>query len=198
MPAGFPGIAFSASVRAEQQRRGSRRQYERVEATRGEDRLGEQESAFVAQRDSFYLATVGESGYPYVQYRGGPKGFLKVLDERTLAYADFAGNRQYVSVGNLARNPRAALILVDYPGRRRLKIYATIEVRDTGDVPGPLAGLADPAYPARVERAMLLRVDGFDWNCPQHIVPRYTEAEVREMNPHYFCSETSPSRSNSR
>lgn len=180
MPDGFPRIAFGASVRAEQERRGSRRQYARLEALRGADRLGERESAFIAQRDSFYIATVGESGYPYVQFRGGPPGFLKVLDERTLAYADFGGNRQYVSVGNLAHNPRAALILVDYAARQRLKIYATAEARDIEAAPQLAAALADPAYPARVERAMLLRVDGLDWNCPQHIVPRYTEAQVGE------------------
>ncbi len=174
----FARIAFTASVRAQQERYGSRRQYERVAAAPAEPTLGAMEIDFISARDSFYIATAGESGYPYVQYRGGPAGFLKVLDPRTLAYADFRGNRQYVSVGNLAHNPCAALILMDYPNRRRLKIFATVEAREAGAAPELVAALAEPGYAARIERAMLLRVDAFDWNCPQHIVPRYTREEA--------------------
>lgn len=179
MPTSFPRIAFTASVRAQQEKHGSRRQYERMEAMRAEDGLTDREVEFISGRDSFYMATAGENGYPYVQFRGGPRGFLKALDAHTLAYADFRGNRQYISVGNLEKNSRAALILMDYANRRRLKIYATIETRDASEAPELIATLADPGYPAVVERAMLLRVDAFDWNCPQHIVPRYTLEEVQ-------------------
>ncbi|TAK87673.1 MAG: pyridoxamine 5'-phosphate oxidase family protein [Betaproteobacteria bacterium] len=179
MPTNFPRIAFTASVKAQQEKHGSRRQYERMEAMRAEDTLTEREAEFISERDSFYMATVGENGYPYVQFRGGPRGFLKVLDAHTLAYADFRGNRQYVSVGNLEKNNRAALILMDYPNRRRLKIYATIEARNAAETPELIATLADPGYPAVVERAMVLHVGAFDWNCPQHIIPRYTLEEMR-------------------
>jgi predicted pyridoxine 5'-phosphate oxidase superfamily flavin-nucleotide-binding protein len=179
MPSNFPRIAFTASVKAQQDKHGSRRQYERMEATRAEDKLTGREIEFISERDSFYMATIGEHGFPYVQFRGGPRGFLKAVDAQTLAYADFRGNRQYVSVGNLETNNRAALILVDYPNRRRLKIYATVKALDAGEAPDLIAKLADPRYAAVVERAMLLHVEAFDWNCPQHITPRYSLDEVQ-------------------
>jgi uncharacterized protein len=179
MPSNFPRIAFTASVKAQQDKHGSRRQYERMEATRAEDKLTGREIEFISERDSFYMATIGEHGFPYVQFRGGPRGFLKTVDAQTLAYADFRGNRQYVSVGNLETNNRAALILVDYPNRRRLKIYATVKALDAGEAPDLIAKLADPRYAAVVERAMLLHVEAFDWNCPQHITPRYSLDEVQ-------------------
>ncbi|WP_371076634.1 MULTISPECIES: pyridoxamine 5'-phosphate oxidase family protein [unclassified Sinorhizobium] len=131
-------------------------------------------------RDSFYMATVSETGWPYVQHRGGPAGFLRVLDERTLAFADFPGNRQYISLGNLSADNRAALILMDYPHRRRLKILARVETKDLRDDAELAERLAMPDYNAKVDRAFLLHIEAFDWNCPQHITPRFTEAEIAD------------------
>jgi uncharacterized protein len=124
------------------------------------------------------MATVSESGWPYVQHRGGPPGFIRVLDERTLAIPDFRGNRQYISTGNLVTNDRAALILMDYPNRRRLKLYAHIEARDLEKDPELATELALPGYRAKVERGLVMHLAAFDWNCPQHIVPRFSEAEL--------------------
>jgi predicted pyridoxine 5'-phosphate oxidase superfamily flavin-nucleotide-binding protein len=182
MAKNFAEIAFTESVKAQQEKYGSRRSYARMEAMARGTELSFAEADFIAERDSFYLSTVGESGYPYVQFRGGPKGFLKVLDQQTLAYADFRGNLQYISVGNLTRNDKAALILMDYAQRRRLKIYARIEVIEAKDAPKLIAQLQDPGYEAKVERAMLLHVEAFDWNCPQHIKQRFTLEEIRELN----------------
>jgi predicted pyridoxine 5'-phosphate oxidase superfamily flavin-nucleotide-binding protein len=178
MAKNFAEIAFTQSVKAQQEKYGSRKSYSRMETLVRGTELSFNEADFIAERDSFYLATVGENGYPYVQFRGGPAGFLKVLDSKTLAYADFRGNMQYISVGNLSRNDKAALILMNYPRRQRLKIYARIEVVEAQDAPELIAQLQDPAYDAKVERAMLLRVEAFDWNCPQHITPRYTLVEI--------------------
>lgn len=172
----FAEIAFTPQVRAEQERRGSRAGYARFEG--GEphhDRLGPDEAGFIGARDSFYMATVGATGWPYVQHRGGPPGFVRVLDERTLGFADFRGNRQYVSLGNLAGDDRAAFFFMDYAHRARLKLLG--RVRPTED-PALLARLALPGHPGRVERGFLVEVAGFDWNCPQHITARFTEAEV--------------------
>lgn len=182
MAKNFAEIAFTDSVKAQQRKYGSRHSYERMERIERGTELSFSEADFIAERDSFYLATAGENGYPYVQFRGGPKGFLKVLDQRTLAYGDFRGNLQYISIGHLAHNDKAALILMDYARRQRLKIYAHIEVIDARDAPELIAQLQDPHYEAQIERAMLLRVTAFDWNCPQHITPRYTLEEVRELN----------------
>ena len=182
MAKNFAEIAFTESVKAQQTKYGSRRSYARMEQmTRGNE-ITENEAEFIAERDGFYLATVGESGFPYVQFRGGPKGFLKVLDAQTLAYADFRGNMQYVSVGNLTRNDKAALILMDYARRQRLKIYARIEVIEAKDNPELIAQLQDASYDAQVERAMVLHLEAFDWNCPQHITERFTIEEIQELN----------------
>lgn len=182
MARNFAEIAFTESVKAQQTKYGSRRSYARMEQmTRGNE-ITENEAEFIAERDGFYLATVGESGFPYVQFRGGPKGFLKVLDAQTLAYADFRGNMQYVSVGNLTRNDKAALILMDYARRQRLKIYARIEVIEAKDNPELIAQLQDASYDAQVERAMVLHLEAFDWNCPQHITERFTIEEIQELN----------------
>jgi uncharacterized protein len=124
------------------------------------------------------MATVSETGWPYVQHRGGPSGFLKVLDDKTLGFADFRGNRQYISVGNIAANDRVALILMDYPNRARLKILAHMSARELAAEPDLAARLAVPGYKAKPERALLLRLETFDWNCSQHIVPRFTLAEI--------------------
>lgn len=175
-------IAFSESIKAEQEKYGSRRQYERVEKIERGTELSFAEADFIGARDSFYLATAGEDGQPYVQFRGGPTGFLKVVDNQTLAYADFRGNLQYISVGNLANNNRAALILMDYANRQRLKIFTRIEIVDATDTPELIAKLHNPEYKAKIERAMVLHVEAFDWNCPQHITPRYTIEEIRAMN----------------
>jgi predicted pyridoxine 5'-phosphate oxidase superfamily flavin-nucleotide-binding protein len=175
----FAELAFTPAVKAAQERHGSRASYERF-AARGpaNDRLGPDEVAFLAERDSFYMATVSETGWPYVQHRGGPAGFVRVLDERTIALADFRGNRQYVSVGNLGGDDRVALIFMDYPRQRRLKVLGRARIVEVADDPALLARLALPGYDARVERAMVIAVEAFDWNCPQHITPRFTEAEV--------------------
>jgi predicted pyridoxine 5'-phosphate oxidase superfamily flavin-nucleotide-binding protein len=178
MAKNFAEIAFKDSVKAQQTKYGSRGSYARMEAMERGTEISSAEADFIVERDSFYLATVRESGYPYVQFRGGPK----VLDPNTLAYADFRGNRQYISVGNLHRNRKAALILMDYANRRRLKIYAHIEVIEAKDAPDLLARVQDMDYEAHVERAMVLHVEAFDWNCPQHITPRYTIEEVRDLN----------------
>lgn len=182
MAKNFAEIAFTENVKEQQTKYGSRRSYAKMEAQERGNKISENEAEFIAERDGFYLATVGESGFPYVQFRGGPKGFLKVLDAKTLAYADFRGNLQYVSVGNLTRNDKAALILMDYARRQRLKIYARIEIVEAKDNPALIAQLQDTSYDAQVERAMLLHVEAFDWNCPQHITPRYTIEEIRELN----------------
>lgn len=175
-------IAFTESVKAEQEKYGSRRQYARAETVRRGTELSFAEADFIAARDSFYLATVNENGFPYVQFRGGAAGFLQVLDATTLGYADFKGNLQYISVGNLTKNNRASLILMDYPNRQRLKIFAKIEVIEAGDAPELILKLENPNYKAKIERAMILKIEAFDWNCPQHITPRYTIEEIREMN----------------
>jgi hypothetical protein len=124
------------------------------------------------------MATVSESGWPYVQHRGGPPGFIRILDDRTLAIPDFRGNRQYISTGNLAADDRAALILMDYPRRRRLKMYAHIEAKDLSGNPELAAKLTLPDYKAKVERGLIIHLAAFDWNCPQHIIPRFSEAEL--------------------
>ena len=175
-------IALTESVKAQQEIYGSRRQYERMEAIQRGTELTIAEADFIAERDSFYLATVGENGQPYVQFRGGAKGFLKVLNSRTLGYADFRGNLQYISVGNLSKDSCAALILMDYANRQRLKIFAKIEVFETKDAPELIAKLESPDYKAKIERAMILNVEAFDWNCPQHITPRFTIEEIQAMN----------------
>jgi predicted pyridoxine 5'-phosphate oxidase superfamily flavin-nucleotide-binding protein len=182
MAKNFAEIAFTESVKAQQEKYGSRHSYARMEKMARGNEISENEAEFIAARDGFYLATVGESGFPYVQFRGGPKGFLKVLDAKTLAYADFRGNLQYVSVGNLTCNDKAALILMDYANRQRLKIYARIEVIEAKDKPELIAQLQDASYDAQVERAMLLHLEAFDWNCPQHITQRFTIEEIRELN----------------
>ncbi len=178
MAGAFLDIAMTPSVRAAQAANGSAGLYDRIGAGNRRDRLGESEVDFIAARDSFYIASVSESGWPYVQHRGGPPGFLKVIDETTLAFADFRGNRQYLTLGNIAADNRVALILVDYPRRRRVKLLARIEARDLAIDPELAAALALPEYRAVAERAFVLHVEAFDWNCPQHITPRFTQAEI--------------------
>ncbi len=179
MARAFADITFTPSVKAAQSRYGSRRVNERIESAKDRaDELTSDEIEFIAARDSFYQATVSETGWPYVQFRGGPTGFLKVINPKTIGYADFRGNVQYVSVGNLNADSRIALILMDYPNRRRLKIWGHARIVHETDEPGVLASLRVEGYKARVERAVIITVAAFDWNCPQHITPRFTEAEV--------------------
>jgi len=178
----FADIAFTPSVKAAQQRDGSRAGYARNFEDGADvfnDRLGEAETDFIAAQRSFYMATVSETGWPYLQHRGGPRGFLKVLDDRTLAFADYAGNRQLISVGNLAGNDRVALILMDYAQRVRLKVLGRLAVRDLAPSDQLAQTLVDPTYRARPQRAMLIRVEGFDWNCPQHIPVRIDAEDVQ-------------------
>jgi uncharacterized protein len=171
-------IAYTPSVKAAQSANGSGEYWASFKGKKENDRLTAAEAEFIATRDSFYMASVSETGWPYVQHRGGPAGFLRVIDEETLACADFRGNRQYISVGNVSANDRVALFLMDYPHRRRLKIYARIEVKDLAGDPTLAERLVMPDYPAKIERAFVLHVEAFSWNCPQHITPRFTEAEV--------------------
>lgn len=178
MAYGFLDALASPAVRAAQDANGSGAAWNDFDGDRAFDRFTENEAAFIAERDSFYLATVSQSGWPYVQHRGGPPGFVKMLDDKTLALPDFAGNRQYISLGNVSEEDRVSLILVDYPRRARLKILARMEAGDLNDEPELAQRLALPGYRARVERALVLRLETFDWNCPQHITPRFTAAQV--------------------
>jgi len=178
MAYGFLDIAATPSVRAAQQANGSGEYWASFKGDRVSDRFTEAEAAFIAERDSFYMATVSESGWPYVQHRGGPPGFICILDDRTLGVADFRGNRQYISTGNLASDDRAALIVTDYANRRRLKIYAQVELKDLAADPELAAKLTLPGYKAKIERGLLMHLAAFDWNCPQHITPRFSEAEL--------------------
>jgi uncharacterized protein len=178
MTYGFLDIASTPSVRAAQAEMGADQFWESFGGDRQMDRFTESEAAFIAERDSFYMATVSETGWPYMQHRGGPAGFLKLVDDRTLAFADYRGNRQYISTGNLAANDRACLFLMDYPRRARLKIYAHVEKLALDADPALAALVHDPDYRGKPERIFRLRLEAFDWNCPQHITPRFTEKEV--------------------
>ncbi len=166
---------FTPVIKALQERYGSRRQYARLEESGvSRDRLGPQESEFIVERDSFYMASIGETGWPYVQHRGGPKGFLKVIDGSTIAFADFRGNKQYISTGNLMKDNRVALIMVDYPGQARLKILGHAEIFSPFS-----SGAKKPRYFTCHEKSP--NPSGtFDWNCPQHITPRFTAEEIQE------------------
>ena len=177
-------IAFTPSVKSAQQQRGSREAYAKLE-TRGswQTEVTTELRQFIAERDSFYFGTATEDGQPYIQHRGGPKGFLKVLDDSTLAFADFAGNAQYISVGNLDENDKAFIFLMDYTNRRRIKVWGT--ARYVEDDQKLFASLADDEYGGRVERAIVFRVHAWDVNCPQHIQPRFTEDELAPMVTEY-------------
>lgn len=176
----FHELAFTDAVRAMQKKQGSAAMYARslTPAAPADDRLGPNEAQFIALRDGFYQATVSATGWPYVQFRGGPRGFLKVLDDKTLGYADYRGNRQYISAGNLAENDRISLILMDYPNSARLKILGRVAISDDPDL---ITRLMDAGYKARPERAVVITVEGFDWNCPQHIPVRLTMEELEPI-----------------
>ncbi len=180
MAKNFASIAFSPAVKAMQEKVGSRGSYARMEKDKYVDGLTESEIAFIAERDHFYMATTGENDFPYIQHRGGPKGFLKILDKKRLGFMDFKGNIQYMSVGNMTANNNIALIMVDYPANARLKIFAKAETIELADNPAlyDLLDLDDCNF--RPERMIVLNIEAYDWNCPQHITPRYTAEEVEE------------------
>ena len=183
----FTKFAFTDSVKEVQEQFGSRKTYARMETSDDSYVLTSKEISFIQSRDSFYMATVGENGWPYVQYRGGPKGFLQVIDPTTLGFADFRGNRQYISVGNMNASHKASLFFMDYPSQKRLKIWAESEVIDTEQDAKLLQNLKMPGYKAHIERLIIFKIQAFDWNCPQHITPRYTteeiSGEIAKLNP---------------
>lgn len=175
----FAQLMFTPAVRDVQAALGSRGAYERLEGRAGASEvLGPDEIEYITARDSFYMATVSETGWPYVQHRGGPAGFVKIIDKRTIGFADYRGNRQYISAGNLTRDDRVSLIMVDYPNRQRLKMIGHARLLDARSDPQMIERLRDDRYAARVERAMVIAIEGFDWNCPQHITPRLTEVDI--------------------
>lgn len=179
----FGEIAFTPAVKREQEKHNSRHLYERGEKS-GDAvaRLTEAEQEFIAERDGFYMATVSETGWPYIQHRGGHKGFLRVIDDRTLAFADLRGNRQYVSTGNLKGDNRVALFLMDYPTQSRLKILGRAEIHeDDALAPELIAKLRMPQERTPAERAIVIHVEAYDWNCQQHITQRYSEEELTRI-----------------
>jgi predicted pyridoxine 5'-phosphate oxidase superfamily flavin-nucleotide-binding protein len=180
MAKNFAEIAFTDAVKELQEKHGSRKGYERMEKFNVVDGLTESEMSFVQNRDSFYLASIGAKEFPYVQHRGGPKGFLKVLDSKRLGFIDLTGNKQYVSVGNMETNKNVSLIMIDYPTRTRLKVFAKAEVVELKDNPELYDSLDLNDYKFRAERMMVFHIEAYDWNCPQHIIPRYTVDEINE------------------
>lgn len=179
----FAELAFTPGVKEQQEKHDSRSLYARVEqAGKPGDRLGPHEGQFIAGRDGFYMASVSETGWPYVQFRGGEKGFLRLLDERTVGFADLLGNTQYISLGNLLHDNRVALFLMDYAAQRRLKILGRASIHEgNAEAEELLSKLRVPAEKSIAERAILIRVEAFDWNCPQHITPRYSQEELLEV-----------------
>ena len=181
MAKNFAEIAFSDAVKELQEKNGSRKSYERMEKNQVRNGLSDNEIGFIGDRDSFYMASIGEGGFPYIQHRGGSKGFLKVLDSKRIGFIDFKGNMQFISVGNIATNNNVALIMVDYPTKTRLKIYAKAEIVELKDNPALYDILYLEDYEFRPDRMMILHIEAFDWNCPQHITARYTYEDVEEI-----------------
>ena len=176
----YPKTAFSEASKWFQERYGSRASYARMEAYRDTDGLTDDERDFISRQDNFYLATIGDNGFPYIQFRGGPKGFLKVLDDKTLGFIDFGGNKQYISVGNLATSNKVSLFLLDQAAKARLKIYAEAKVLEIEGNPEVFDKLNLDNYKFRPERIIILNLTAYDWNCPQHITERYTLEEIRD------------------
>ena len=177
----YSELAFTEAVKTLQERLGSRLSYERMEKMSYVDGLTDYETDFISQIDSFYLASFGENGYPYIQHRGGPKGFIRVIDKSTLGIVDFIGNRQYISAGNISVNPKVSLILLSYALRTRLKIYAEAELIALQEDSSLYDFLRPKDYKFKPERIMIFRIKAYDWNCPQHIIPKYSLEEVREL-----------------
>lgn len=180
MAKNFAQIAFTDAVKKLQEKNGSRASYERMEKFNVIDGLTEREMSFIQDRDSFYLASIGTKDFPYIQHRGGPKGFLKVLDSKRLGYIDFTGNKQYVTVGNVVTNNKVSLIIIDYPTRTRLKIFAKAKLVELKDNPELYDLLDLKSCKFRPERMMVFQIEAYDWNCPQHIIPRFTVEEINE------------------
>ncbi len=205
----YTRYTFSNSVKKAQEKFGSRAAYQKVEL-QGADQfiLTAREISFINGRDGFYMATVGENGWPYVQFRGGAKGFIRVLNHETLGIADFRGNMQYITTGNINATGKAALILLDYPTRRRLKIWTETEVLDPARHVNLLEKLTVEGYDAVIERLFVFHIKAFDWNCPQHITPRYTLEEIKtdllpnnldiikDCRPQHLKSDSHPNNSN--
>ena len=181
MARNYASVAFTEEVKALQERYGSRQAYAHMEQRVSKSQLTDSERDFIESRDSFYIASIGENGFPYIQHRGGGKGFLHVIDPITLAFADLRGNKQYISIGNTVTNPKVSLILMDYARQARLKIYAELETVDIGGNSELAAQVISAGEEKLAERIVLLHVIAFDWNCPKYITPRYTIEEINEM-----------------
>jgi predicted pyridoxine 5'-phosphate oxidase superfamily flavin-nucleotide-binding protein len=181
MARNYASVAFTEEVKALQERYGSRQAYAHLEQRTSRTQLSDSESGFIEDRDSFYIASIGENGFPYIQHRGGKNGFLRVIDPVTLAFADLRGNKQYISIGNAVTNPKVSLILMDYVRRARLKIYAELETVDITGNPDLAALVISDGDETIAERIVVLHVIAFDWNCPKYITPRYTIEEINEM-----------------
>jgi len=177
----FTQFAFTDSVKEAQEFHGTRDAYSRMETSGDRYTLTYKEMSFIQSRDSFYMGTVGDNGWPYVQFRGGPKGFLKVIDETTIAYVDFRGNGQYISTGNINDNNKTSLFLIDYPSQTRLKIWAESTIIQADENEELLKRLQIDGYKARIERIVIFKIQAFDWNCPQHITPRFTIEEMKQL-----------------
>jgi predicted pyridoxine 5'-phosphate oxidase superfamily flavin-nucleotide-binding protein len=179
----FQELAFTPLVKQHQQEHGSRRQYERMaEHSPSGNTLGPDEQAFIALRDSFYMASVSETGWPYVQHRGGAKGFVRVIEPGLLGFADLRGNKQYISLGNFEHDARASLFFMDYPNQTRLKILGRVELHEhDAEAPALIKSFRPADKSSVVERVILVHVEAFDWNCPQHITPRYTAEEIQQV-----------------
>ncbi|WP_264538177.1 pyridoxamine 5'-phosphate oxidase family protein [Flavobacterium sp. N1736] len=173
-------LAFTDAIKKMQEEAGSRSAYDRMEKMSVVDGLTENEINFIEERDSFYMASFGENEYPYIQHRGGPAGFIKVIDNKTIGIVDFSGNRQYISTGNISKNEKVALIMISYPQRARLKIYANAKIVDLEENNALYDLLKPTDYKFRPERMMIFEIQAYDWNCPQHITPRYTATEIEQ------------------
>ena len=178
----FQELAFTPLVKEQQERHGSRRQYERVAQTApAGETLGPAEQTFITHRDSFYMASVSETGWPYIQHRGGPKGFVHILNPSLIGFADFRGNKQYITLGNLQHDSRVALFFMDYPHQTRLKILGRVEVHENDAEASSFIKSFPPTDRSDIiERVIFIQIEGFDWNCPQHITPRYTADELEQ------------------
>lgn len=177
----YSKLAFTDAIKEMQEKLGSRSSYARMEKMSYVDGLTEAEVDFISQRDSFYMASFSENEYPYIQHRGGPKGFIKVIDDSTIGIVDFTGNKQYISVGNIATNNKVSLILVSYPQRARLKIYAEAEIVELNENPELYQSLKPQDYKFKPERMMIFKIKAYDWNCQQHITPRFSVPELEEL-----------------
>lgn len=174
----YSELGFSEAAKLLQEKYGSRTAYEQMEKRNVVDGLTQNETTFIANQDHFYMASLGENGFPYIQHRGGPNGFVKVLDNKTIAFVDFSGNKQYISAGNIQTEPKVALIMVSYPHKARLELYAKARIVELADEPELFAITDVTGYKHKPERMIVLEIAAYDWNCPQHITPRYTAEDI--------------------